>query len=50
MALADQLAAAAGILMEKQAGLPAVWITGLIPEGSGSLRDLLRDPTRDLFR
>jgi coenzyme F420-0:L-glutamate ligase/coenzyme F420-1:gamma-L-glutamate ligase len=50
MALADQLAAAAGILMEKQAGLPAVWITGLVPEGAGSLQDLLRDPARDLFR
>jgi coenzyme F420-0:L-glutamate ligase/coenzyme F420-1:gamma-L-glutamate ligase len=50
MALADQLAAAAGILMEKEAGLPAVWIAGLEPQGSGSLADLLRDPERDLFR
>ncbi len=50
MARADQLAAAAGILMEKDAGLPAVWIEGIAPEGSGSLRDLLRDPERDLFR
>ncbi len=50
MALADQLAAAAGILMEKDAGIPAVWIEGVVPEGSGSLRDLLRDPERDLFR
>ena len=50
MALADQLAAAAGILMVKDAGIPAVWIEGVDPEGSGRLRDLLRDPERDLFR
>ncbi len=50
MALADQLAAAAGILMEKSAGRPAVWIEGIVPSGSGSLADLLRDPERDLFR
>ena len=50
MALADQLCAAAGILMEKNAGVPAVWIEGVRPAGSGRLRDLLRDPERDLFR
>ncbi len=50
MALADQIAAAAGILMEKDAGIPAVWVEGIVPEGSGSLSDLLRDPERDLFR
>jgi coenzyme F420-0:L-glutamate ligase/coenzyme F420-1:gamma-L-glutamate ligase len=50
MALADQLATAAGLLMEKNAGLPAVWIEGISPSGTGSLSDLLRDPTRDLFR
>jgi coenzyme F420-0:L-glutamate ligase/coenzyme F420-1:gamma-L-glutamate ligase len=50
MALADQLAAAAGILMEKASGVPAVWIEGLEPEGDGGLAALLRDPARDLFR
>jgi coenzyme F420-0:L-glutamate ligase / coenzyme F420-1:gamma-L-glutamate ligase len=50
MALADQLAAAAGILMEKDSGRPCVWIEGVHPEGSGRLADLLRDPSRDLFR
>lgn len=50
MAVADQLAASAGLLMDKGAGCPAVWITGVVPEGSGSVRDLLRDPARDLFR
>jgi coenzyme F420-0:L-glutamate ligase / coenzyme F420-1:gamma-L-glutamate ligase len=50
MARADQIAAAAGILMEKEAGTPAVWVEGIAIEGKGSLRDLLRDPARDLFR
>jgi coenzyme F420-0:L-glutamate ligase / coenzyme F420-1:gamma-L-glutamate ligase len=50
MALADQLAAAAGILMEKSAGRPAVFVSGIRPEGDGSLADLLRAPERDLFR
>ncbi len=50
MAYADQLTAAAGILMEKDAGLPAVWIDGVPVEGDGGLSDLLRDPERDLFR
>jgi len=50
MAYADQLAAAAGILMEKEAGLPAVWVEGVPIEGEGGLSDLLRDPELDLFR
>ena len=50
MARADQIAAAAGMLMEKEAGTPAVWVEGLAIEGKGALRDLLRDPSRDLFR
>jgi coenzyme F420-0:L-glutamate ligase/coenzyme F420-1:gamma-L-glutamate ligase len=50
MALADQLAAAAGILMQKETGCPAVWVEGVPPAGEGTLRDLLRDPARDLFR
>ena len=50
MARADQIAAAAGILMEKDAGVPAVWVEGIPIEGKGTLRDLLRDPARDLFR
>lgn len=50
MAYADQLTAAAGILMEKEAGLPAVWIEGIPVGGDGSLADLLRDPEGDLFR
>lgn len=50
MALADQLAAAAGILMEKSAGIPAVWVQGVPIEGTGSLSDLIRNPSTDLFR
>ena len=49
-ARADQLAALAGILMEKDAGTPAVWIDGIDLEGDGSVRDILRDSSTDLFR
>lgn len=50
MATPDQLAAAAGLLMEKASGIAAVWVAGFAPEGDGRLRDLLRDPATDLFR
>jgi len=49
-ATADQLAAAAGLLMRKDAGIPAVWITGVALTGDGSVRQTLRDPATDLFR
>jgi len=49
-ATADQLAAAAGLLMPKDAGIPAVWITGLSITGTGAVRDTLRLPGEDLFR
>jgi len=49
-ATADQLAAAAGLLMVKNAGIPAVWVEGLPPQGEGRLADTLRDPQTDLFR
>lgn len=48
---ADALAAAAGLLMAKDAGIPAVLIRGYRSAGtSGSGRDLIRDPETDLFR
>ncbi len=51
MATVDQLAAAAGLLMEKSAGVPAVWIAGVAPTGDGSVREgILRDAETDLFR
>jgi coenzyme F420-0:L-glutamate ligase/coenzyme F420-1:gamma-L-glutamate ligase len=49
-ATADQLAAAAGLLMRKDAGIPAVWVTGVALKGDGAVRDMLRDPATDLFR
>jgi coenzyme F420-0:L-glutamate ligase/coenzyme F420-1:gamma-L-glutamate ligase len=49
-ATADQLAAAAGLLMAKASGIPAVFIAGVEPSGDGSARALLRDPALDLFR
>ena len=50
MAVADQYAAAAGLLMAKGAGIPAVWITGQPPRGEGRVSETLRDPETDLFR
>lgn len=50
-ATADQLAAAAGLLMWKSAGVPVVVVEGFPFEGDGSVREaLLRDPASDLFR
>jgi len=49
-ATADQLAAAAGLLMPKDSGIPAVWITGLPITGEGNIRHTLRKPNEDLFR
>ena len=49
-ATTDALAAAAGLLMKKDSGIPAVWVEGVPIEGDGSLSDLLRDPSADLFR
>jgi coenzyme F420-0:L-glutamate ligase / coenzyme F420-1:gamma-L-glutamate ligase len=51
IALADQLAAAAGILMRKSAGFPVVLLRGLEWKAAqGSARSLLRSPEQDLFR
>ena len=50
MATADQLAAAAGLLMVKDAGVPAVWVEGISPTGDGRVAQTLRDPQLDLFR
>ena len=50
-ALADELAAAAGVLQGKGAGAPAVVISGVAtPVGPGGVDELLRDPAHDLFR
>jgi coenzyme F420-0:L-glutamate ligase/coenzyme F420-1:gamma-L-glutamate ligase len=50
-ATADQLAAAAGLLMWKAAGVPVVVIVGFPIAGDGTVKDaLLRDASADLFR
>jgi len=49
-ATADQLAAAAGLWMQKKAAIPAVWIRGIALHGDGSVQETLRDPATDLFR
>lgn len=49
-ATADQLAAAAGLLMLKSAGIPVVVVEGFPIEGDGRVQQLLRDPSTDLFR
>jgi coenzyme F420-0:L-glutamate ligase/coenzyme F420-1:gamma-L-glutamate ligase len=49
-ATADQLTAAAGMLMPKDSGVPAVWVTGVPIAGDGCIRETLRRPDEDLFR
>ncbi|MET0151280.1 MAG: coenzyme F420-0:L-glutamate ligase [Candidatus Binatia bacterium] len=51
VAAADELAAAAGLLMEKDRGIPAVLIRGYpFQRGDGSASELLRERSKDLFR
>lgn len=49
-ATADALAAGAGLLMRKDAGVPAVWAAGLPPRGDGTVAGMLRHSETDLFR
>jgi coenzyme F420-0:L-glutamate ligase / coenzyme F420-1:gamma-L-glutamate ligase len=51
IAVADQLAAAAGLVMKKDAGCPVALIRGFEWQAAdGSARALLRKPEQDLFR
>jgi coenzyme F420-0:L-glutamate ligase / coenzyme F420-1:gamma-L-glutamate ligase len=50
IAVADELAGAAELVMGKTNGLPGAVIRGYAPEGDGSARDLVMPPERDLFR
>ncbi|MGH7822276.1 MAG: coenzyme F420-0:L-glutamate ligase [Candidatus Binatia bacterium] len=51
VAVADALAAAAGLLMEKDRGVPAVLIRGYsLQVGRGRAHELLRERSKDLFR
>jgi coenzyme F420-0:L-glutamate ligase / coenzyme F420-1:gamma-L-glutamate ligase len=52
VAVADEIACAAELVMGKSAGVPAAIVRGLDPSwlGAGSARDLVRAPSEDLFR
>lgn len=51
MAVADQVACAAGMLMEKASSVPAVVARGVgFEHGEEGCGELVRDPTEDLFR
>jgi coenzyme F420-0:L-glutamate ligase/coenzyme F420-1:gamma-L-glutamate ligase len=51
LAVADELAAAAGLAMKKAAQVPVVIIRGAgIPAGKGIARELIRPPAEDMFR
>ena len=50
IAIADEIAGAAELVMGKTDGIPAAIVRGLEPEGEGSARDLVMPPDRDLFR
>ena len=50
-AIADELAAASGIYMQKASGTPVVCCSGVTTlPAPGALSDLVRDPEHDLFR
>lgn len=51
MATADQVACAAGMLMEKTSATPVVIVRGVnYIRGEGNSAELIRDPAHDLFR
>src|SRR5262245_3397221 len=52
VAIADEIAAAAELVMGKAAGVPCAIVRGLDASwlGDGSVRDLIRPPSEDLFR
>lgn len=49
IAIADELAAAADLVMGKLERAPAALIRGFEARGGGSARELIREPERDLF-
>jgi coenzyme F420-0:L-glutamate ligase/coenzyme F420-1:gamma-L-glutamate ligase len=50
IAVADELASAAELVMGKAAGVPAALVRGYtVPAGEGSARELVMPPERDLF-
>jgi coenzyme F420-0:L-glutamate ligase / coenzyme F420-1:gamma-L-glutamate ligase len=50
IAVADQLAGAAQLVMGKTDGVPVAVVRGFEPRGSGSAREIVMPPERDLFR
>jgi coenzyme F420-0:L-glutamate ligase / coenzyme F420-1:gamma-L-glutamate ligase len=50
IAVADEVAGAAELVMGKTSGVPAAIVRGLEVAGEGSARDLVMPPERDLFR
>jgi coenzyme F420-0:L-glutamate ligase/coenzyme F420-1:gamma-L-glutamate ligase len=50
LALADEIAAAAGVVMGKTARTPVVIVRGLELHGEGTGHDLIRPQAEDLFR
>ena len=50
IAVADEIASAAELVMGKADGIPAAIVRGLQLEGDGSARELVMPPDRDLFR
>ncbi len=50
IAVADEIAGAAELVMGKTEGVPGAIVRGLAASGSGSARDLVMPPERDLFR
>ncbi|HEY8841749.1 MAG TPA: coenzyme F420-0:L-glutamate ligase, partial [Candidatus Dormibacteraeota bacterium] len=50
LAVADEVAAAAGLVMGKTGRTPVVVVRGLDLKGNGSGRELIRPAAEDLFR
>jgi coenzyme F420-0:L-glutamate ligase/coenzyme F420-1:gamma-L-glutamate ligase len=51
LAVADELAGAAELVMGKLSGVPVAIVRGYdYPKGNGTARDMVRPPERDLFR
>jgi coenzyme F420-0:L-glutamate ligase / coenzyme F420-1:gamma-L-glutamate ligase len=50
IAVADEIAGAAELVMGKLDGIPAAVVSGLDVRGDGAARDLVMPPERDLFR
>ncbi len=50
VAVADEIAAAADLVMGKARGIPAAIVRGVEAHGHGRAADLIRPPAEDLFR